>query len=466
MFKISEILEATGGKLNHKGSKYRHSGSVSTDSRSLKQDDIFIALRGNNFDAHDFLRDVLHKGAAVIIKEKGRGNAELSGMPKAVKNKFAICDIIEVRDTTCALGDLARYHRSRYNIPVIALTGSNGKTTTKEMLAWILSGRYKVLKNEGTKNNHIGVPQTLLSCRATDEVVVVELGTNHFGEIAYLADICRPNAAIITSIGASHLEFFGNEAGVFKEKYSLIKRLTGPAVGILNADHPDLRRQLQARSIKPFLLGFGIKSACDFRAREIKVERGWLSFIVNRGQKFYLKTLGQHNVYNGLAAIAAASVLGLSAIEATRRLKNFTFPNGRLNLISLDRINIIDDTYNSNPLSLKSALAALGNYKTKGRKVFVMADMLELGVHAERFHLCAGSEAARLCDIFVTVGKLAMNSARAAERKGFDKKNIFVCASSEEAKRVLFEEISLTKDDIVLVKGSRGMRLETIFDNK
>ena len=458
MFKVNELLKATQGKLIN-GSPHIVVRGVSIDSRTIKKDDAFIAIKGNNFDGHDFIEEVLRKGACCIIKKaQGRSADARNALQDAGRVAF-----IEVADTQKALGDIANFQRQKFDIPVIAITGSNGKTTAKEMIAWVLAKSFKVLKNEGTKNNQIGLPLTLLNLSHHYDIAVLELGTNHFGEIGYLSKICQPNIGIITNIGPAHLEYLNDLKGVFKEKCSLTTHLKDPYIAILNADDSLLRRQSHSGKKRPFIVGFGIKNNCDFFASEIKQHYQKLEFTINTKYKFNLMTPGYHNIYNVLAAVAVARLLGMEYKDISTRISTFEFPDGRLKFKKFNHLKILDDTYNSNPSSLKQALDALDNFKIKGRKIFIMGDMLELGSRKKEFHFQAGRYAAGVCDTIITVGGLSKSAAEAAKSHGFDSKNLFTCDSCNEARDILFNKIFPKEDDIVLVKGSRMMRMEEVF---
>jgi UDP-N-acetylmuramoyl-tripeptide--D-alanyl-D-alanine ligase len=291
----------------------------------------------------------------------------------------------------------------------------------------------------------------------------LEIGTNHFGEVGYLTRICLPNIGIITNIGPSHLEYLHNLAGVFREKYSLIENLEKPYIAILNADDDLLRRKVFARVGKSITLSFGVKHKSDFSASHIRNISGKLEFRIHKKYRFTLKTLGYYNIYNALAAIAVSRLFGIAYSDLALRLATFDFPQGRLKFVKINQINFIDDTYNSNPLSFNLALEVLNNFKSTGRKVFVMGDMLELGSQQDKLHCRAGRLAAGCCDIFITVGKLSRLAAKEAKAVHFDTKNIFTCATTAQARDILFRRISLTKDDTVLVKGSRLMKMEEVF---
>lgn len=452
MFKVDEIIKATDGLLIQ-GNLSDKLSAISTDSRKLKPKEVFLALRGNNFDAHDFIPEAIKLKAGGLIVEK-----ELTlPVPKELT-------IIKVKDTTLALGDIASFQRRKINPPVIAVTGSNGKTTTKEMIAWILSAGNRVLKNEGTKNNAIGLPQTLIQLTKEDRFAVVELGTNHFGEVSYLAKIARPNIGLITNIASSHLEFLKDLNGVLKEKSTLLDHLEKPAIAVLCADDKLLKRLILEKDKKRIVFSYGIDEKSDFCASAIRARNGKVEFKVNRKFDFALSTLGYYNIYNALGAIAVARILGLAYPEIAARLSEFKFPKGRLNLVECKGLRFIDDTYNANPFSFQAALGALETVKCKGKKILVMGDMLELGRQKELLHRQIARSITNTCDVLVAVGGLARLTAEAAENLGFKKHNIFCCADSQKARELLLKKISPGRDDLILVKGSRSMKMEEVLE--
>ncbi|MDD5465895.1 MAG: UDP-N-acetylmuramoyl-tripeptide--D-alanyl-D-alanine ligase [Candidatus Omnitrophica bacterium] len=451
MFKVNEIIKAAGGKLIQ-GKPADRLKTVSTDSRGIKPQEAFLALKGNNFDGHDFIAGALKSGAGGLIVER---------MPECpIPEGIAV---VKVKDTTLALGDIARFQRQKFKLPVIAVTGSNGKTTTKEMIAWILSGNARVLKNEGTKNNQIGLPQTLIRLSEKDDFAAVEIGTNHFGEVDYLARIACPNIGVITNIGLSHLEFLRNLNGVLKEKSTLLDNLAKPGIAVVCADDKLLKRIITRKDKGAHVFTYGINEKSDFCASAIKFRNAKLEFEVNSKFVFALSTLGYYNIYNALAAISVSRILGLSYPEIAARLAAFKFPKGRLNLIEFKGLTFIDDTYNSNPLSLEAALTALTAAKCKGKKILIMGDMLELGRQKELLHRQIARSITNTCDVLVAVGSLARITAQAAAEGGFKRKDIFCCASAPQARDLLFDKISPGVSDIILVKGSRSMKMEEVF---
>ena len=451
MFRVDEIIKATGGKLLQ-GKPGDTLNGISTDSRRLIPGEAFLALRGKNFDGHDFIAAALKLKVTCLIVEK---KPEIL-IPQTIA-------VLKVKDTILALGDLARFKRQKFNLPVIAVTGSNGKTTTKEMIAWVLSANAQVLKNEGTKNNQIGLPQTLIQLTERDDFAVVEIGTNHFGEVDYLSKIAQANIGLVTNIASSHLEFLKDLQGVLKEKQALLGNLAKPALAILNADDKLLKTIITRKGKGVTIFSYGLNQKCDFRASGIKLSQGKLEFKVNRKFDFGLSTLGCYNIYNALAAIAVGRILGLDYSEISARLAVFKFPKGRLNLVEFKGLRFIDDTYNSNPLSLKVALEVLKTAKCEGKKILIMGDMLELGKQKELLHRQISGSITNVCDVLVAVGSLARITAQQAEENGFRRKNIFYCATALEARDLLFKRISPDACDLILVKGSRSMKMEEVF---
>ncbi len=451
MFALEEILLATKGSLLRAKTKSRFLG-ISIDSRTLKPGELFIAIKGENFDGHNFINNAVKKGATgVIISRK----VNLAGLGQVA--------VIKVKNTTFSLGDIARFHRLKFNIPVVAITGSNGKTTTKEMLSFTLKKRYRVLNNIGTLNNQIGVPLTLLKLKPSHEIAVLELGTNHFGEIDYLARLCQPNVAIITNIAPAHLEFFDNLDNVFKEKRTLLNGLRGKGVAIINRDDRYLNRLISLKN-KFKVISFGIRKKSDFQAAKIKSENEITKFILNAKCKFELKSPAMHNVYNCLAVIACCKYFHLDYNCIQEALKKFRFPPGRLELKNFNKIRVIDDTYNANPLSFKNAIDVLAGFNCRGRKVLVCADMLELGGEAKDLHFSLGGYiAASGIDMLISIGRLGRILSAGARKSGMDKGAIFHFPTTEVAAREVIKFIK--PNDIILVKGSRMMKTEKIVES-
>jgi UDP-N-acetylmuramoyl-tripeptide--D-alanyl-D-alanine ligase len=348
----------------------------------------------------------------------------------------------------------------KFDIPLIGITGSNGKTTAKEMVYRVLDAKFRVLKNEGTQNNLIGVPQTLLKLKSGHDIAVMEMGTNHFGEIKRLSNILSPSVGIITNIGASHLEFLDSESGVLREKMALPRSLKKNNIAILNADDRMLSR---ARNLKCRVIRFGIGNESDFTATDIIRKDNEMDFMVNNEYPFRLRLLGEHNIYNALIAITIGFLCRIEHRRIYNALYEFEPVKGRLCLRVAGGIHIIDDTYNSNPCSLKTAVTTLSGYRCAGRKIFIFGDMLELGPAAHRFHHEAGrlvSGAGIHCLISVgSFGDIVRDSALSG---GMGKETVFSCRDNASVLAVLKKIIR--EDDAVLLKGSRLLKLDEVVN--
>lgn len=446
MLTLQEIIEATQGKLLE-GKPIIVTG-VSTDSRTVKRGDIFIALSGEKFDGHDYILDVIKKGARAILVSKN------------VKASVGIA-VVQVKDTGKALGHLAAFYRLKFNIPVIALTGSAGKTTTKEMLAHVLSSQYKVLKNIKTENNHIGVPQTLLRLDKNYDMAVLEFGTNQPGDIDWLSFIAKPNVVIFTNIGDSHLEKLKNREGVFKEKFRIVAHMAREGKIVFNADDPYLSR-IQKLKLTQQKIGYSIKRKSLYRAEKIALTQdGQIKFQV-KNQTLVLNAIARHFVYNALAVIACADLFRIKASNLKKTLKTFMNCSGRQEIKRMKGLTIIDDTYNANPTSLKSAVDSLNEIPAQGRKILVCGDMLELGKDSKKLHADAGIHISRSrIDQVLTYGQHAYEISRLLMRTS--KK---IEATHYESLEKLEQDLHhiCRKNDIVLVKGSRGMRMERVVE--
>lgn len=451
---ISEILKATKGKLLS-GDEGRDIDLclISTDSRTIKSGEFFLPLKGDNFDGEAFVDDALKKGAIGAFVQRTSG-------PIGPEGRRHCSDriIIEVKDTLQALHDIARRHRRKFNIPVIGVTGSNGKTTVKEMVAKVLSSRFNVLKNEGTKNNHIGVPQTLLKLNSSHAICVLEMGTNHRGEIRILCDIAKPTVAVITNIGPSHLEYFKDLKGVFNAKKEIFESLNRDSLAVLNGDDRYLSR-VTGTAFR--IRRFGFNDNNDFKASRFSVENNMIKFYVNDRSPFILKLLGIHNVHNALAAIAVGEFFHLDYEIIKKELAEYSPPSMRLNISDIGGLSVIDDAYNSNPLSMKCALETIKEYPAPARWV-VSADMLELGGKEKEFHRSMGEVIANMSfEGLITFGNLSRHTSSAALERGMLKNRVWHCDSHEEI-AILLRRIAKS-GDVVLIKGSRAMKMEEVI---
>ncbi len=459
-FACQDILPATGGKLT-RGELSIGFKDVSTDSRKVRPGELFIALKGERYDGHNFLQQAISRGAVGLMVKKA---ALRSFPPQADRQGITV---IEVNDTLNALGQIARYWRQRHPIPLAAITGTNGKTTTKEMLAMILEHSFKVLKSQGNFNNLVGVPLTLLRLSTEHQIAVVELGANQPGEIARLTEITEPQVGVITNVSDSHLEFFRTREGVARAKGELFRTLKSSSSAVFNAD--DLRVVELAESYPGKKLSFGIKSQADVRAEDILP-------LGMKGTKFKLSAPdewislnlplpGLANIYNALAAAAAALILKVDLANIKKALECFTPCPGRLEIIPLSKgIYLLNDTYNANPESMEESLNILVSLSEGGRAIAVLADMLELGAASESFHRQLGRMVAELkVDLLFTTGQWAGAVASGAQEKGMNKKKVFIGKNHEgiahQLKGIIHE------GDWILIKGSRKMRMERILDS-
>lgn len=440
--KVSEILQSTEGELL-KGDRDKWVSGISTDSRQINKGDLFIALKGDKFDGHNFIEEVIKKGGCGVIISQ--------------EVKSILPDItIKVKDTLVALGKLAAYYRQKFKIPIVGITGSNGKTTTKEMTATLLAQKFNVIKSKSSFNNAIGLPLTLLDLKNTTQVAVVEIGMNQQGEIKYLTEIAKPTIAIITNIGEAHIGYLKTRENIAKEKSQILE----PAqIAILNRDDDYLNKI----KFKGKLITYGIHNSADIRAQDIFQDINGLNLTLNLpddNYKLTLPILGLHNVYNILAATAAAYALGLNFDEIKDGYQHFKMPYGRMELSSYGKIKIINDTYNANPTSMKAALETLNQIHTTGRKILVMGDMLELGELSESFHLSITKEiVTNGVTLLFTIGEYASLTADEACKAGLE---VYKCDSNDE---IISKLKSMLKEgDIILVKGSRKMRLEEVVE--
>ena len=437
---------------------------MSLDSRRLHAGEAFLALRGPRYDAHDFLPQALSLGATCLIVSRLPAPGALAKHAAALRNGHGCPSVsaILVDDTTLALGALASFHRMRFHGPVIAVTGSCGKTTTKELLGHVLSTQRRVLKTQGTQNNHIGLPLTLLRLSPEHTTAIVELGSNHPGEIAYLASIARPTVAIITNIGPAHLEFFGSMTGVFQEKLSLVEALGVGHTAIVPGDQLDVvieaTRRLPAGAR---LRTFGTSERCDLQALDIQRRDGAWTFRL-RGilGEFTLPLPGSHNLENALAALAGAQVLGVPLESVREALRTFRTLSMRSEVLTCGTVTLLNDCYNANPLSFARSLEMFEELDSL-RRIVIAGDMAELGRYAAGAHQAIGRMAAqRGVDVLIAVGAHASDVEQGAREAG--------CRRVETYREVgdLLRALPqlMRPGDAVLVKGSRRLKLEQVSE--
>jgi len=421
---------------------------VSIDSRNINKNTLFIAIKGERFDGHDFIDEVVKKGAAaVIINAKSFREIKDLDFP-----------VITVKDTTIALGDVAKLWRSKLKAKVIGITGSAGKTTTKEILATLLSEKFKVNKTIANNNNHIGVPLTVLSTNEKHNVLVAELGTNHFGEILYTSSIVSPDLALITNIGDSHLEYLKNRKGVFTEKSALLKE-TIKCDGKVFINNDDKILKEFGKSVKNKIT-YALHEKADYKATIKSYDKLARPQIEIKSKKnIFEATLpisGEKNVLNFTAAYAIASELGLSNSQIQKAVKKIKSYNKRLEIKNLKKFTLINDTYNANPDSMKSSIDILNKIESRKRKIAVLGDMFELGSESKAKHLDLANFINKTkVDEVYSIGKMM----KLMNQKLNGKTKIHQHFAERESLKNFLKKLEI-KNSVVLVKGSRGMKME------
>jgi UDP-N-acetylmuramoyl-tripeptide--D-alanyl-D-alanine ligase len=455
---LDAVLKATGGKLLGEAKKKTFLG-ISTDSRTLRPGELFVALVGENFDGHQFVAQAASSGAAggvVALR-----SAEIVGVESRQ------ITVIGVSDTLRAFGDLASFWRNHHSIPVVAITGSNGKTTTKEMVAAILSRSWKVLKNHGTFNNLVGVPLTLLQLDSSHEAAVIEMGMNQPGEIDRLTEIVQPSVGMITNIQPAHLEGMKDLASIQVAKGALFKGMAATGTIVVNQDDP---RVLNEASSFP---GRQVRFSSKGDPAEVSLER--VLSMDGEGSRFLLRlpeeileihlpVLGLHHIKNAVAAAAVAWALSLPASTISAALADFHPVDKRMEVLALPGdIHIINDTYNANPGSMAAALETLMQVKQKGRALAALGDMLEMGEESASLHRQVGRIAAKEgIDHLLAMGKQASHLLAGAAEAGMTRDQLSEAGSHEEIATLI--QSSITAGDWLVVKGSRGMKMEKVVE--
>ncbi len=454
--RLNELIQVVGGEI-YPG-RYATGQlvkGVSIDSRNIRKGNLFVAIPGERFDGHQFLKEAAEKGADAAVIAKDKKHTVDQGALKKIA-------VILVEDTGRALRDMASWYRQNFDIRTIAVTGTNGKTTTKDMIAEVLSSRFKVLKSPKSYNNLIGVPLTLFQLSPRHQVLVMELGMSGSGEIAALTRLLNPSVGVITNIGPAHLESMESVEKIARAKFELADNMRSPKTLILNADDRILASRIEQKEKDETVISFGINEVADFKADQLELNgNGYISFRVNQNLTVKLGLLGMHNVYNALTAFAVGRLFELDPREIKQKLERYLPSELRMELVQVRGIRVINDSYNANPVSMEKALETLNQIHTPGRKIAVLADMLELGEEAKQFHLELGRKAARLgLDRLLVVGELAGFVAQAAKEAGMSSQNVLTFADNKKVGFYLLE--NLKEGDLVLIKGSRKMRTEEV----
>jgi UDP-N-acetylmuramoyl-tripeptide--D-alanyl-D-alanine ligase len=454
-FTASDLVSATGGRWI--GAPPASASGVSTDTRAISPGSVFVALRGERYDGHDFLAEAARAGAACAVVAAGRAGGGPAGLP-----------LLAVADTLEALGGLARLHRRRFAIPVVGVTGSNGKTTTREMIAAILATRGPVLKTEGNLNNEVGVPLTLFRLGPEHQAAVIEMGMSHPGEIARLAGIAEPRVGVVTNAFAAHLEGLGSVDGVADAKGELYKGLPPDGIVVANADDPRMLRRALKSGRKVLTFAAGRDRKADVALLDV-LEQGpeGIAFLLGIGTKevtVRLPLVGEHNAVNAAAAAAAALALGCSDREIVRGLADVRPVGRRLRVERLPSgVLLVDDCYNANPASMKAALRTVRQLAGSGRALAALGDMLELGPAGDDLHRELGRDAAAAgLSTLATFGPRARLTHEAALAAGLDPASAF--HTEDPQALAAFVRERLRPGDALLVKGSRGMKLERLVE--
>ncbi len=442
---LNEIAAACGGKLFGSGDvRVCH---ISTDSRKTEKGELFVPIVGEKFDGHDFIEDTLKNGAAAFISQREMDTS---------------VSYVLVEDTVRALGDIAAAYRELFDIKVVGITGSVGKTTTKDMIAAVLSVKYNTVKTQGNFNNHIGLPMTVFNIDETTEAAVLEMGMNHFGEISHLTKIAKPDIAVITNVGVSHIEYLGSREGILKAKCEIFEGLKPDGIKILNGDC-DMLVSLRSREDNACFYSLEDES-CDIYARDIRflsLEESSFTIVCSAGEiPVRLHASGRHMISNALAATGVGLYMGLDTDEIKRGLEAFRSGDKRMDVIKTDRYTLINDTYNANPQSVRAGLDVIA--ELEGRSVAILGEMLELGEKSAEFHREVGEYAAKVgVDAVVGIGNENVMQLTLGAAFGGAKKVFYYKTKAE-----FYENVKkvLKKNDTVLIKASRGSRFEEITE--
>lgn len=454
---VKDILKVTNGELII-GNENLECENFSKDTRNINKGDIYLAIKGEKFDGNLFWKDALQKGAnAVIVQDINFEEEEL----KEFKNKT----IIKVENTLIALYKIAAYKRSLYNIPIIAITGSVGKTSTKDIISSVMSQKYKTLKTEGNNNNNIGLPFTLLKLR-DHEAAVIEMGMNHLGEIELLSNIAKPTMAVITNIGTSHIGNLGSRENILKAKLEILTGMQERKV-VINNDNDLLHDWNMKNKDNIEVITYGIENKSDIMAKDVNLKENSSEFICeykNTKTKIEIPVGGLHFVYNAMCAMAVGKLNDINDEKIIFGIKNFELTKKRMDIEELSNgVKIINDTYNASFESMQATLKYIGTF-TENRKIAILGDMLELGEFSKELHEKVGKEVVNNnVDILICAGKDAKYIAQEAKRQKMNERNIIYFENKAE----ILEYIKKIwkSGDVILFKASNGMKFFEIVDN-
>jgi len=450
---IKELILASEGQLVSKCSEETLVNDIVIDSRKASKENAFVAIVGENLDGHDFINLAINQGCKTIIKNKDN-NVD-------IENKEI--NVIEVNNTEVAFGDIARLYKNKFEIPFIAVTGSVGKTTTRDMVYSTISAKYNSLKNVGNLNNQFGVPLTLFNLNKEHECAVIEMGMSGFNEIEYLVNIVNPQIGIISNIGYSHVEHLGSRDGIFKAKMEITTNFDENSLLIVNGDD-DCLKTLKDKHLVYKLKTFGFEKDNDIYCESFEMDEDNINFIAvidGKREEFFIPTVGKHNIYNAMAAILVGINLNMTLEEIKDGLKNFQCTKNRLDIIKSNNLTIIDSVYNASIDSMTAALNILGRYKS--RRVAILGDMFEMGEFAEFGHRQVGKAALNNVDILISIGKDSEFIVKELKENNMNPDNLYHFETKEEAIEKLDDIIK--ENDTILVKASRGMHLEKVVEH-
>lgn len=440
----SEIAKATGGTLL-RGSGDEKVCGISIDSRTLEPDTLFIPIKGENFDGHTFIKNVCGACAGYLTEHDDD-----------FENGFCI----KVESTKKALLDLASYYRSKFNVTVVGVTGSAGKTTTKEFIYSVLSEYGPTLKTEGNFNNEIGLPLTLFGLKSNHKLAVIEMGMSAFGEIERLSKCAKPDIAVITNIGTSHIEYLGSQEGILKAKLEILKGLKPGGKLIVNGDD----EYLSGEDVLYDRICVGIKNDNNtVIAKDVTPDDEGITFKVDN-EEYRINIIGVHNVYNALVSIAVGKCIGIDTDAVKKGLEKYHSDGIRQNILSLKKCTIVNDCYNASPQSVCASLEVLKSIAKKNRKIAVLGDMKELGERSAKYHYDVGAYASKhkCADVLALIGEHSQHIADGAMAYGLGSSNIHIFDTNENI--IKFLKSFVENDDNILVKGSRAMKLEVIAE--
>lgn len=459
---VEDIIKATDGKLIS-GNLSDDINKIVIDSREVTKKTMLVSIIGESLDGHKFINSAYNSGCRNFL---------VSSTEEIAKEVFDDSNIILVDNTEISLGKISKFYLNKFDIPVIGVTGSVGKTTTRDMIYSVVSSKYCSIKNEKNFNNQFGVPLTIFNIEDKHEFAVIEMGMCGFGEIDYLAKITKPKIAVISNIGLSHIQALGSQEGIFNAKMEITNYFDEDAVLIVNGDDEFLSRlyresKINSNKYNYKILSFGKMPTNSIYIKELNTVDNKFSVFLTKIEgikddiEFMIPTIGEHNVYNALSAILVGLNMGMNIDEIKEGLMKFSPTKDRQDIINTDRFTIINDVYNASPDSMIASLKVLDMYRNS-RRVAILGDCLEMGDFAEFGHRKIGKEAIDKCDIIITVGDSSKYIGIEAKERGFDLSNVYQFDTKDE----LFKELEniISNGDIVLVKASRGMKFEEIVD--